>query len=122
MAVIELTTANFEQTITENNLVLIDFWAGWCAPCRSFAPIFEATSDKFPEVLFGKVDTEKERELAAHFGIRSIPTLMIFREQILLFSQAGTLSAAVLEDITKKAQELDMDMVRAEIAKQNVRT
>lgn len=122
MATIELTAGNFEQTIQENNLVLIDFWAAWCAPCRGFAPVYEAASTKYPNAVFAKVNTEIEGELAARFGIRSIPTLMIFREQILLFSQPGALLAAALEDIVNKAQELDMDMVRAEIAKQQVHT
>jgi len=122
MAIIELTADNFDQTIQDNNLVLIDFWAGWCAPCRAFAPVYETISDKYPKAVFAKVDTEAERELAARFRIRSIPTLMIFREQILLFSQPGALPGAALEDIVNKAQELDMNMVREEIAKQQLRT
>jgi thioredoxin 1 len=118
VATIDLTAANFEDIVTKNDIVLIDFWASWCGPCKMFAPVFEEASEKYPNVIFGKVDTEKEQQLAAHFQIRSIPTLMIFREQIIIYSQAGALPAAALDEIIAKASELDMDDVRAEIAKQ----
>ncbi|KHD07288.1 thioredoxin [Candidatus Thiomargarita nelsonii] len=116
MATIELTDANFEKTITDNDIVLVDFWAPWCAPCRSFAPIYESVSEKHPDVVFAKVNTEEQQGLGAHFQIRSIPTLMIFREQTIIFSQAGSLPAEALEDVISKAKELDMEMVRKEIA------
>lgn len=116
MATIELTEANFEKTITDNDIVLVDFWAPWCAPCRSFAPTYESVSEKYPDVVFAKVNTEEQQALGGHFQIRSIPTLMIFREQIIIFSQAGSLPASALEDVIGKAKELDMEMVRKEIA------
>ena len=116
MATIELTDANFKKTITDNDMVLVDFWAPWCAPCRSFAPIYESVSEKHPDAVFAKVNTEEQQALGAHFQIRSIPTLMIFREQIIIFSQAGSLPAAALDEVIAKAKELDMDMVRKEIA------
>ena len=118
MATIELTESNFEKTITSNDIVIVDFWAPWCAPCRNFAPVYESTSEKYPEIVFAKVNTEEERGLAGNFQIRSIPTLMIFREQIVIFSQPGSLPAAALEDIIGKVKALDMDMVRKEVAKQ----
>jgi len=116
VATIELTDANFKKTITDNDMVLVDFWAPWCAPCRSFAPIYESVSEKHPDAVFAKVNTEEQQALGAHFQIRSIPTLMIFREQIIIFSQAGSLPAAALDEVIAKAKELDMDMVRKEIA------
>jgi thioredoxin 1 len=118
MATIELTKENFENTISSNNLVLVDFWAAWCGPCRNFAPVYERAAEKHLDVVFGKVDTEAQRELAQTFQIRSIPTLMIFREQIIIFSQAGSLPEQALTEIIEKAKNLDMDLVRAEIAKQ----
>ncbi len=118
MATIELTKTNFEDTISNNDLVLVDFWASWCGPCRSFAPIYEQVSQKYPAVVFAKVNTDQEQALAANFKIRSIPTLMIFREQIIIFSQAGSLPASDLEEVIGKALDLDMDEVRKEIAKQ----
>ncbi|MFK5970081.1 MAG: thioredoxin [Candidatus Marithrix sp.] len=118
MATIELTQANFEQTVSKNNIVLIDFWASWCGPCRSFAPVYEASSENHSDMVFAKVNTEQERELATQFQVRSIPTLVIFREQIIIFSQPGSLPAQSLEDVINKALELDMDVVRAEVAKQ----
>ena len=118
MATVELTQTNFEDTISNNDLVLIDFWAPWCGPCRSFAPIYEQVSQKYPAVLFAKVNTDQEQALAGNFNIRSIPTLMIFREQIIIFSQAGSLPASALEEVINKALDLDMDMVREEISKQ----
>jgi thioredoxin 1 len=118
VAIVELTQANFEDTITNNDMVIMDFWAPWCGPCRSFAPIFESTSEKYPNVVFAKVNTDDERELASQFQIRSIPTLMVFREQIIIFSQAGSLPASAFEEVIGKAQELDMNVVREEVAKQ----
>jgi thioredoxin len=118
VATIELTQANFEPTITNNDIVIIDFWAEWCGPCKSFAPTYEEVSNKHEDIVFAKVNTEQEQGLAGHFQIRSIPTLMIFREQIIIFSQAGALAGAQLEDVIEKAKGLDMNMVREEIAKQ----
>jgi len=118
VATVDLTKENFEQTIFNNDIVLVDFWAGWCGPCRGFAPIYEHVSGKHSDIIFGKVDTESQQELARHFGIRSIPTLMIFREKIVIFSQAGSLPESVLEDIISKTKELDMDAVRQEIENQ----
>ncbi|MEN9847346.1 MAG: hypothetical protein RL368_86 [Pseudomonadota bacterium] len=121
MATLELTAQNFEETITQNDMVVIDFWAPWCGPCRSFAPIYEQVSEKYPQTVFAKINTEVEQELSNHFNIRSIPTLMIFREQIILFMQAGSLPASALEEILNKAQALDMSVVRDEVAKQQAK-
>lgn len=118
MATIELTEENFNDVVQNNAMVLVDFWADWCGPCKSFAPVFGAAAEKHTDIVFGKIDTEKQQSLAGHFGIRSIPTLMIFRDQIIIFSQAGALQASALEDLITKAKALDMDKVRAEIAKQ----
>jgi len=118
VATTELIQATFEKTITDNDIVMIDFWAPWCGPCRSFAPLYENTSEKYPNIVFAKVNTEEEKDLAGQFQIRSIPTLMIFKEQIIIFSQAGALPESALEDVIKKAQELDMDTVRQEMAEQ----
>jgi len=115
---IELTQENFDDIIQNNNLVLIDFWASWCGPCKTFGPIFEAASDRHTDIAFAKVDTEAQRQLAGDYQIRSIPTLMIFKENIIIFNQAGMLPVQALEDVIGKAKSLDMDMVRAEIAKQ----
>ena len=118
MATTALTAESFETTVTENGIVLVDFWAAWCGPCRAFAPTFEAASEKFPDIVFGKVDTEAEQALAGAAGITSIPTLMAFRDGILVFSQPGALPAPALEQVITAVQELDMDDVRRQIAEQ----
>jgi thioredoxin len=116
MATLELTEENFNETIENNDIVIVDFWAPWCGPCKSFAPTFEATSESHPDVVFAKVNTEDETELAQGCSIRSIPTLMLFRQKILLFNEAGALAPAQLEDMVAKVKELDMDQVRASMA------
>jgi thioredoxin 1 len=118
MAVVELNQANFEQTILNNDFVIVDFWAPWCGPCRGFAPVFEAASEKHPDIVFAKVNTEEEQALAAHFQIRSIPTLMIFREKVILYAQPGALPASALDDLIARAREVDMAKVHEEIAKE----
>ena len=118
MATVDITKDAFEDTITNNDIVMIDFWAPWCGPCKSFAPIYEAVSEKHDGIVFAKVNTEDEQELAASFQIRSIPTLMIMREKIVIFSQAGMLPENALEEIIGKTKELDMDVVRSDIEKQ----
>jgi thioredoxin 1 len=118
MATVELTTENFDATVMGNDIVVVDFWADWCGPCKMFAPTFEAASEKDPQIVFGKVDTEAQQSLAAAAGIQSIPTLMIFRDSILLFSQPGALPPAALDDIISQVKSLDMTEVHAEIAKQ----
>jgi thioredoxin len=118
MAAIELTNENYQDTIDKNDIVLVDFWASWCGPCQSFGPVFEAASETNPDMVFAKVNTEEERELAAHFQVRSIPMLAIFKEQILVFSQPGALPASALEQLIGQVKELDMDKVRADIAEQ----
>ena len=118
MAVIELTQGNFESTIQNNDIVIVDFWAPWCGPCRMFAPTFEAVSENYPNVVFAKLNTEDQQELAASFNIRSIPTLMVFRENVIIFSQAGMLPKAGFEQVVQKSLELDMAVVHAEVAAQ----
>lgn len=118
MAAIDLTQDNFQTTIDGNGIVIVDFWATWCGPCKQFAPVFEAASELHSDIVFGKVNTEEQQELAAEFAIRSIPTLMIFRDQIGVFMQPGALPPAGLEDVLQKVKELDMDHVRSEIEKQ----
>jgi len=117
MSVVQLTKENFEQVVTSNPTVIVDFWAPWCGPCRGFAPIFDRVSEANPDVVFAKVDTDAEQEIAAHFQIRSIPTLMVFREQIIVFSQPGALPQNALEQVVSRAKSLDMNEVRAEIQK-----
>jgi len=116
MATITLTADNFKETISGNDIVIVDFWASWCAPCRSFAPTFEAASEKHPDIAFAKVNTEEEREMSAGFNIRSIPTLMVFREQVILYAEAGALPAAALDQLIEQVKSLDMEKVRADIA------
>jgi len=119
LSTVELTKETFEDVIQKNAMVLVDFWAPWCGPCRAFAPIYEQASAQHADVVFAKVNTEEQQELASAFQIRSIPTLMLFRDQIILFSQPGSLPASALDEILTKARALDMDMVRKEIAEQH---
>lgn len=116
MATTALHSTDFDEVVATHDIVLVDFWAGWCGPCLRFAPTYEASSSTHPDIVFGKVDTEAEQELAARFGIQSIPTLMVFREKVMIFAQAGALPAHVLEDLISKVEDLDMDAVRREIS------
>ncbi|WP_437727203.1 thioredoxin [Sorangium sp. So ce861] len=116
MSTQELSAANFEQTVESNDIVLIDWWAPWCGPCRVFGPVFEKASEKHADIVFGKINTDEQQELAQAFNIRSIPTLFIFREKVLLFAEAGSLPASALDQVIEKVRSLDMDEVRAKIA------
>jgi thioredoxin len=116
MATVALTRENFESVVADHALVVVDFWAAWCAPCRAFAPTYEAASEQHPDVVFGKVDTESQHELAAAFNVRSIPTLMVFREKVILYAEAGALPPALLEEVIAKARRVDMAEVHREIA------
>lgn len=118
MATIELTESTFEETVTKDGIVLVDWWAEWCGPCRMFGPIFEAASQAHPDIVFGKVDTEAQQELAMAFGIRSIPTIMAFRENVLVYAQPGALMAPQLEQLITAVRELDMAEVHAKVAEQ----
>lgn len=118
MATIELTMENFEEVVTGNDVVIVDFWASWCGPCRAFAPTFESASERHPGVVFAKVNTEEQQELAGAFNIRSIPTLMVFREKVILYSEAGALPPPALEDVINQTLQMDMAVVHQEIAQQ----
>ena len=118
MATVELTSENFDEVTSANEMVLVDFWAAWCGPCRWFAPVFERAAERHDDIVFGKVDTEAQQELAAAFGIMSIPTLMIIRDKVMLYAQPGALPEAALEELIGKAKALDMDDVRRQLREQ----
>lgn len=118
MATLALDLSNLRSTIDDHPIVIIDFWAPWCAPCRGFAPTFEAASERHPDIVFAKVNTEEQRELAGAFNIRSIPTLMVFRDQIVLYAEAGALPAGALDQLIEQVRSVDMDAVRSDIAAQ----
>ena len=118
MATIELNKENFKETINDNDFVIVDFWAPWCGPCQGFLPVYEEMSEKFPDIVFAKVNTEDEQEIAAGFQIRSIPTLMMFREQVILYSEAGALQKPQLEELIEKAKSIDMAEVHKQMAEE----
>jgi thioredoxin 1 len=120
-ATVEVTSANFKQVAEKDGIVLLDWWAAWCGPCRTFAPTYEKVAQKHPDITFGKIDTEASPDLAGAFDIRSIPTLMILRDRVLLFSQPGAVPEAALEDLIRQVRALDMEKVRAEIAQQEAK-
>ena len=120
MAYVELTKENFEEVITGNDMVVVDYWAEWCGPCKSFGPVFEKVSEDFPGAVFAKVDTQNEQEIASWFQIRSIPTLMIFREKVIVFSQPGALPEGALREVVSKVENLDMAEVHKQVAQQQV--
>ena len=122
MATTDLKSAEFEETVTQDGIVLVDFWAEWCGPCKSFGPVFEAASDKNPEITFAKIDTEAEQEIAGALQIRSIPTLMVFRDGVQVFSQPGAIPGHALDDLIDQVKALDMDEVHAQIAEQQAPT
>jgi thioredoxin 1 len=116
--VVEVTSANFKEVVEKDGIVLLDWWAAWCGPCKAFAPVYEKVAQAHPDIAFGKVDTEANQDLAAAFDIRSIPTLMILRDRVLLYSQPGALPEAALEDLVRQVRALDMEKVRSEVAQQ----
>ena len=118
MATVELTNDNFETTINDNDIVVVDFWAEWCGPCRAFSPTFEAASDEHEDIVFGKVDTESQTELSQSFGVRSIPMLMVFREKVVLYAEPGVLSAGQLNELVSKVRDIDMAKVHEDVKKQ----